>query len=671
MRTTYRIMLFLGLVAMAGLVFAQPPVSMPPIPTGVQATEAMHGMFPFVELKWDAPMGGLFFRVHRATDDTTSFSALSVTNARAYDDFLVTPGHTYYYYVTSISLTSTGTVESDPSAIVSLTVKGGTSRPHGVVDGTVTDSVTGMPLPFVRVFFYRFIPMTMHPMIPTFAWPMPPAVWTDSLGHYSASLDTGGYFIRAVAWHTADTMPQYFPEWYKDARTIDMATKVAVADSDTVAVNFDLERIPPVIPVHLTGTVRDTAGNPLSHAMITVLRSIQDFHASVAAGSLQPADEAGLDIDDLGFMRGVAWRGFTDTLGHYDATVFTGKPYIVAASKKSYQTQFYNMKSSPSDADVLVLSGDTSGIDFALNLIPNINNSVAGSVRDTAGTGVQSRVVLIPLRPQPAGLSVRFTNTDSTGVFLFNHIRTGKYIALAIPYDNFAPAFYKAGAFGVIRWKDADTITVSGAVTGIDIGVVPIQSNGVISVHGRAVTNGNAGVQGANVFLVDAQGAIAGYSLTDAMGGYAITMVSSGSYNLVVDKDGYSSSPTPVAVSGSSYDVPVSDVAMSPDVPTGVNSQSTAPESFQLDQNYPNPFNPTTMIEYTIAGANGQGAGVSDVRLVVYDILGRAVATLVNEKQAPGTYKIQFNGAKLASGVYYYRLTAGNFETTRSMLLLK
>ncbi len=86
--------------------------------------------------------------------------------------------------------------------------------------------------------------------------------------------------------------------------------------------------------------------------------------------------------------------------------------------------------------------------------------------------------------------------------------------------------------------------------------------------------------------------------------------------------------------------------------------------SFRLAQNYPNPFNPTTTIGYDLPSA-------SQVSLKVYDVVGREVATLVNEAQAAGEHTATFNGANLASGIYFYRLQAGNFVQTRKMLLVK
>ena len=104
---------------------------------------------------------------------------------------------------------------------------------------------------------------------------------------------------------------------------------------------------------------------------------------------------------------------------------------------------------------------------------------------------------------------------------------------------------------------------------------------------------------------------------------------------------------------GSDYDTAVDGK----DIPT-------AKMTFNLAQNYPNPFNPTTMISYSIATQ-------SNVRLSVFDILGREVAVLVNAKKAAGTYNTMFDGKALSSGVYFYRLQAGDKVVTQKMMLMK
>ncbi len=95
------------------------------------------------------------------------------------------------------------------------------------------------------------------------------------------------------------------------------------------------------------------------------------------------------------------------------------------------------------------------------------------------------------------------------------------------------------------------------------------------------------------------------------------------------------------------------------------------PSGFTLYQNYPNPFNPSTVIEYTVAGTRDQGPGGRNVRLVIYDVLGREVAMLVNENELPGTYHVKFDATRLSTGVYFYRLTTGNVSSTLKMTLIK
>jgi photosystem II stability/assembly factor-like uncharacterized protein len=102
---------------------------------------------------------------------------------------------------------------------------------------------------------------------------------------------------------------------------------------------------------------------------------------------------------------------------------------------------------------------------------------------------------------------------------------------------------------------------------------------------------------------------------------------------------------------------------------------------FSLSQNYPNPFskgfcgNPTTTISYSIPTLETQNFAsqqkVINITLKVYDILGREVATLVNQKQAPGNYSVKFDASKLSSGIYFYKLQSGSFTKTRKMILLR
>ncbi len=97
---------------------------------------------------------------------------------------------------------------------------------------------------------------------------------------------------------------------------------------------------------------------------------------------------------------------------------------------------------------------------------------------------------------------------------------------------------------------------------------------------------------------------------------------------------------------------------------TGVTPVTTIADKYSLSQNYPNPFNPTTKISFSIP-TNGF------VTMKIFDVAGKEVMTLVNKSMTVGSYSVDFNGASLSSGVYFYRLESGNFVETKKMMLVK
>jgi len=97
---------------------------------------------------------------------------------------------------------------------------------------------------------------------------------------------------------------------------------------------------------------------------------------------------------------------------------------------------------------------------------------------------------------------------------------------------------------------------------------------------------------------------------------------------------------------------------------TNISGNDPIPSKFDLAQNYPNPFNPSTVIKYSIPVT-----GL--VKLAVYDVTGREVATLVNEVKQAGNFLVEFNASNLSSGVYFYKLTSGDFTAIKKMILVK
>lgn len=98
--------------------------------------------------------------------------------------------------------------------------------------------------------------------------------------------------------------------------------------------------------------------------------------------------------------------------------------------------------------------------------------------------------------------------------------------------------------------------------------------------------------------------------------------------------------------------------------PVGISGNENTPKSFSLSQNYPNPFNPSTVIQYAVPKA-------SLVTIKVYDMTGREIKTLVNDFKNAGTFEVRFNASNLASGVYFYKIQAGEFRDTKKMMLVK
>ncbi len=113
-------------------------------------------------------------------------------------------------------------------------------------------------------------------------------------------------------------------------------------------------------------------------------------------------------------------------------------------------------------------------------------------------------------------------------------------------------------------------------------------------------------------------------------------------------------------------DLEITDIGVATSVK---NSNLMVPANFQVFQNYPNPFNPTTTINYALPTA-------SNVKIVIYDMLGREVRSLVNDEIAAGVHSIVWDGrnnfgGQVASGMYIYRVVAGNYSAVKKMIMLK
>jgi hypothetical protein len=624
--------------------------AIPPVPTGLDAQLAADAP-PRVILTWSAPAGVFYFKIYKAVDDSANLEWESISISRQFEDIeIFTPG-TYYYAVSSVD---TQFQESDLSEVVSVTVAQGSHGPEGVIAGVVTDDSTGAPL--------RGVQVRLHTEV--VGGSLVYSLITDSSGRFHAAVDTGAYLVHSERlWLFPG--PRYEPEWYDNVSSAGEATTIGIGEGDSSWVEIGLRRGVEGPVAHIRGTVTDEADIPLGGALVAAVRTIQEIHQrSAISGNPWGVGSEQYDFSGFGQIRGIRWVGLTDSLGQYDAEVEDSASYVMVAWKVGYLAEFADEKHDPTEADIISLTGDTSGVDFSLAEVGSDSSSVKGSVRSSAGDPISGRVILFP-RPNggPKGLA-RFVYTDNEGGFEIQNVQDGVYYVQAVPHSGYAPAYYKDGAYGVARWQEADTILVDGGTADVSVGVVPVSSTGVSTVTGNVTGVDGMPVGGVHVLAKNKSDVTVGYGLTDAAGDYSVVALTSGSVSLSVDRIGYDPS-------GSDLEVPVGPSSIE-DVDFVLHKAGTVvsvaqtglPERPELGQNYPNPFNPTTTIRYSISSS-------SRVLLTVYDVLGRKVTTLVDRHQVAGRYSVDFGTASLASGVYLYRLQVGEFTETRKMMLMR
>jgi hypothetical protein len=657
----------LSMLVGVGSLFAQTTL---PAPTNLEA-QAGPWAVPGVRLTWQVPLiRGVNFKVYRSVTDTMHFKPIGTTGMRVYNDFNVRAGNTYYYYVTCFIFRGLNSLESGPSNVANIML-GGEGSPQGTISGTVTSDSAGAPIPGVRIQFYRIGNVRLE-------FPQPfidLQAFTDSLGHYEAKLDTGTYLIKAepmggMFWHSG-----YHAEWYDDATSPSDATPVGVKQDSVFTANFELTPIVPITYAYISGRVTDTSGMPLRNASVSFMRTIQEMDSLSSTSGLTPGlGEEAMDVEGVGYCRGILWYGRTDSSGNYQARVISGESYIGLASKLGYIPEYFNNESDPQDADIISVTGDTTGIDFSLSPNPVYQNSISGMVSDSLGTGVPSRIVLFPIDHMP-WFHIRFDHTDSLGSYMISNVPTGEYLVLAIPFSGYAPAFYKAGAYGVRHWKDADSVNVSGDVAGIDIGVVPVNSAGFAHVEGKIRTSNGMPLDGVAVLATTSTGDVVGCGLTDGNGNYSLDGVTTGAVTLTADKEGYDSATQSVNIPSGPSTSGTADFTLSVTSVTSVGPTSDLPIDYSLDQNYPNPFNPSTTISFDIPVS-------SSVTLRVFNVIGQEVRTLVQGTLSQGRHDVVWNGLDdagraLASGIYFYNLNATpvsggkTFNDIKKMVLLK
>lgn len=314
--------------------------------------------------------------------------------------------------------------------------------------------------------------------------------------------------------------------------------------------------------------------------------------------------------------------------------------------------------------------------DVALNYFNGIliGKSVSGIVRfnDNNQTVSNGYVKALKLNKENGMI----TTLDSAGIQ-----SNGSYILTNVPVDSiyigvypnstttpdYIPGYYP----GVINWQQAVKIYPVNNLFNIDIYVNRISNFSTSNaISGRVFKYADGGIKDA-ILYAKIGSTFVQFGFSDYYGIYHLSSVPNGILKVIVHRIGFTSDSISVTVSNNTVD---SINFYLNQMYVGIKKEEGAiPQSYKLYQNYPNPFNPVTKIKFNVPTGSMILNETQNLitTLKIYDLLGREIATLVNDKLNPGIYEVTFDGKNLSSGIYFYKLSSGEFADTKRMVLIK
>ncbi len=263
---------------------------------------------------------------------------------------------------------------------------------------------------------------------------------------------------------------------------------------------------------------------------------------------------------------------------------------------------------------------------------------------------------------------------ESNGDYILRNIPQDSCDVMAYPNDEdednplppfFVPTYYGGSNTPTINWSNSKTLYPTGNLFNVNITVYPTVGNGGSGIIGGGVYNAPPNITALPGSIIYAMSGndFKGYSVSRTTGIYDINNLSQGNYKVICDRFGYRSAEKNITLGSVNLDTVnfyMTSIGVIGIQPNG----NIIPSAYNLEQNYPNPFNPVTNIKVDIPKS-------SNVKLAVYDMLGRELEVLVNENLQAGSYKVSWNAAKYSSGIYFYKVISSDFVKTKKMILVK
>lgn len=356
----------------------------------------------------------------------------------------------------------------------------------------------------------------------------------------------------------------------------------------------------------------------------------------------------GIIIVKLNSMGVLQWSKNISWGGAYARCIkqTTDRGYVVAGATGSFELDMFVVKLDSNGSLQWAKTIGGTNDEFAYSIVQTTDGGYAVAGR-TASFGNADKMYIVKL--------------DSSGLLQWTKV-------LAVNFDR---------AYSIIQTTDGGYAVAGYTGGGGGMLIVKLSQNG--SIQWSRVVDGGPGQTYAYSIIQTTDGgyAAAGYGgILGATGLYIVKLDNNGntcgntiSHNISAGTGGILGSPIPIVTN-----ISLTDTALTP--PTGSHGYVTRicvigiqpisneiPASYKLYQNYPNPFNPATNIKYEIPRD-------VNVSIKIYDLLGKEVFN-VNEYKKAGSYEVKFDGSNLASGMYFYQITAGSFTDTKKMVLLK
>jgi hypothetical protein len=421
----------------------------------------------------------------------------------------------------------------------------------------------------------------------------------------------------------------------------------------------------------------------------------------IAGGQFLTA--GGINAANIAGWSGSTWQNIggqqdidnqVDALASYNNTLIAGGNFRFVSGLYGSRVAGWNgiswsrMITGMDDKVNALLVKDTSlyaggGFNYAGGYIANSvarwynkpTNTISGQViyADNNQPVLNGKVKSFRIDRYTKELIVVDSGTITNGAYIIQRNPIDTLRVIGFPNDDmdFVPTFYPT----TVDWRSAVVVIPGTNLVNINIRVFRISPapksalNAAIGGHIYLNINipgnpaGSYPYQSDAILYVKTDSTYNRFALSKTNEAYTTSQLSPGTYNLIVYRPGYLPASRTVTLGSTNLDT-INFYLDTTSIIGLHNLSGNVPEKYILGQNYPNPFNPSTAFNFSIPKAGF-------VKISIYNILGEEIAVLVSENLKPGKYKYIFDAGYLPSGVYFYRLSSGDFIRTKKMVLIK